>query len=129
MNNNFLTDNIIKNALREDIGTGDITTLSTIPYDKHISGKLIAKESGVICGALIAKRVFELVDSEANTEIYFSDGAFVENGTVIAKVSGRAQSVLTGERVALNFFQRLSGIATHTRKCVDAVKTTKAMIT
>lgn len=128
MNNHFMTDEIIKNALREDIGTGDITTNSTIPTDKQISGSFIAKESGVICGIFIVERVFALIDSEIKMNIHFGDGAFVEKGAVIAEISGNARSILTGERVALNFLQLLCGIASRTRECVEKVKGTNAMI-
>lgn len=129
MTNLFMVDDIIKNALKEDIGTGDITTEATIPSDKFINGRFIAKESGVICGAFIAQRVFALIDSEISMKIFYNDGSYVEKDTVIAEISGKAQSILTGERVALNFIQLLSGVATRTRKCVDEVKSTKAMIT
>lgn len=125
----FLLDDIIKNALKEDIGTGDITTQSTIPNDKQISGRFIAKEDGVVCGVSVVKRVFELLDNEISIKILCNDGSLVKKGGIIAEVSGRAASILTGERVALNFFQHLSGIATYTRRCVDEVKGTKAMIT
>lgn len=129
MQNFLMLDDIIKNALLEDVGTGDITTLFTIPIDKNINGKFIAKESGIICGILVAKRVFEIVDSSLKMNIFFSDGAFVNKGETIAEISGLAQAVLTGERTALNFLQLLSGIATRTYNCVERVKTTKAMIT
>ncbi len=129
MINALLLDDIIKNALKEDIGTGDVTTQATIPYDKQFGGRFIAKESGVICGAFVAKRVFELLDPDVKMTIFFEDGAAVEKGAVLAEVSGRAQSILTGERVALNFFQRLSGIATFTCRCVQQVAGTKAVIT
>jgi nicotinate-nucleotide pyrophosphorylase (carboxylating) len=125
----LLFDEIIKNALREDIGTRDMTTLATIPDDKTVTGKFIAKESGVLCGIMVVKRVFALIDPGITVEAHFCDGAAVEKGAVIAGISGRARSILTGERVALNFFQRLSGIATRTRRYVDEVKTTQAMIT
>lgn len=126
---NFLMlDDIIKNALKEDIGTGDITTMATIPEDKQISGRFIAKECGVICGIAVVKRVFALIDDKINVEVFFDDGCFVEKGAVIAQISGNAGAILTGERVALNFFQHLSGIATYTKQCVDEVKGTKAKI-
>ena len=125
----FMIDDIIKSALREDVGTGDITTNSTIPADKTINGKFIAKESGVICGLPVVKRVFEIVDSEIKLSCNAKDGDFVEKGTIIAEVSGPARSILTGERVSLNFLQLMSGIATRTNACVKQVEGTKAMIT
>jgi nicotinate-nucleotide pyrophosphorylase (carboxylating) len=125
---NLTLDAVVRNALMEDIGAGDVTTLSTVPHGKTIEGKFIAKESGVVCGMPAAARAFALMDPEIAFTVRFGDGAAVESGTVIAEISGRAQPILSGERVALNFLQRLSGIATRTRLCVDAVKTTKARI-
>lgn len=125
----FMIDDIIKSALREDVGTGDITTNSTIPADKEISGKFIAKESGVVCGLPVVKRVFEIVDSCIKLSCNIKDGDYVEKGTIIAEVSGPARSILTGERVSLNFLQLMSGIATRTNACVKQVLGTKAMIT
>ena len=124
----LMLDGILKTALQEDIGTGDITTLSAIPADKMISGRFIAKESGVVCGISVSKRVFALLDPEIQMQVFVKDGETVEKGTVIAEISGRAQAVLTGERVALNFLQRLSGIATRTHTCVEAIAGTKAVI-
>ncbi len=112
---------LIGRALVEDVGTGDITTQSTVPYDTMITGKFIAKSSGVLCGTDIAKAVFAYVDAQVKMETFFKDGDTVSKGDVIGTVEGRAVSVLTGERLALNFMQRLSGIATRTRQAVDEV--------
>ena len=125
----FMIDDIIKTALREDVGTGDITTNSTIPADKTISGKFIAKECGVVCGLPVVERVFAIVDSEIKLSCNVADGDYVEKGTIIAEVSGPARSILTSERVSLNFLQLMSGIATRTNACVKQVEGTKAMIT
>lgn len=125
----FMIDDIIKTALREDVGTGDITTNSTIPADKKTKGKFIAKESGVVCGLSVVKRVFEIVDDEIKLSCKVKDGDFVEKGEIIAEVSGPARSILTGERVSLNFLQLMSGIATRTNACVKQVAGTNAMIT
>lgn len=121
--------NIIKRALEEDIGTGDITTLSTVPADRVISGRFIAKEDGIICGVEVIKKVFELTDKSINTEILIDDGSFVKKGDIIAEVSGSARGILTGERVALNFLQRLSGIASKTNEIVKQIEGTNARIT
>lgn len=129
MLNMYLVDKIITEALYEDIGTGDITTRSTIPEDKMIQGNFIAKENGVISGLTVMQRVFFHVDPKINLECLVSDGDTVKKGDIIAKISGPAQSILTGERVALNFLQRMSGIATRTSECVNAVRGTKAEIT
>lgn len=128
MYNVLLTDEIIKCALKEDIGTGDITTLSTISPDMQILGRFIAKEEGVICGLPVLKRVFEIMDKAIKLILNCKDGDRVQKGDVIAEISGPAQGILTGERVALNFLQRLSGIATHTREAADLIAGTKAVI-
>jgi nicotinate-nucleotide pyrophosphorylase (carboxylating) len=129
MYNQLLMDELIKRALTEDIGTGDITTLATVAQDAKISGRFIAKEEGVVCGLDVVSRVFELLDETVGLKFLCRDGDTVKKGNVIAKISGRAQSILTGERVALNFLQRLSGIATRTRKAVDEIEGTRAAIT
>ncbi len=112
---------IIESALAEDVNTGDITTMSTVPHDKRISGQFLAKASGVLCGVPVAQSVFEYVDPEVTLECLFADGDLVKKGDVLARISGRAISVLTGERLALNFLQRMSGIASRTREAADKV--------
>ncbi len=121
-------DALIRSALEEDIGTGDITTLSTIPAEKQITGRFLAKESGVLCGIDVCRRVFALIDPEIVFEKFFEDGSTIQKGDVIATVSGNAQNILTGERVSLNLLQRMSGIATRTRECVEKVAGTNARI-
>jgi nicotinate-nucleotide pyrophosphorylase (carboxylating) len=123
-----ICDDVLINALKEDIGTGDITTLSTIPPDAMTTGRFIAKEPGVICGMPVVKRVFELIDPLIEIDVYINDGEFAQKGSAIASIRGSARSVLVGERTALNLLQMLSGVATKTRQCVDAVKGTKAVI-
>lgn len=124
-----MVDEIISKALSEDIGTGDITTASTIPKDQKISGKFIAKEAGVICGLEVVKKVFEKIDGEIIMIPHVTDGERVNKGDLIAEIKGPAVGVLTGERVALNFLQRLSGISTKTAQLLEEVKGTKAKIT
>lgn len=114
-------NDLIARALAEDVGTGDITTQSTVPQETVITGKFIAKSPGVLCGTTVAKAVFAYVDPQVKMETFFKDGATVSKGDIIGTVEGRAVSVLTGERLALNFMQRLSGIATRTRAAVDEV--------
>ena len=128
MLNNYCLDDLIRRALDEDIGTGDITTLSTVSEDKQIEGSFIAKEEGVICGLPLLKRLFELLDPSVQLECLVTDGVSVKKGDVIARISGPARSILTGERVALNFLQRLSGIATRTHAAVQQISGTKAVI-
>ena len=125
---------IVKNALREDIGRGDITTGLLVPETKRIKAKIVARESGVVAGIRVAQEVFKTVESLIirNTKKgrgtgfkkMVKDGSEVKKGETLAEVRGSAQVVLTGERTALNFLQHLSGIATLTRKYTEAVKST-----
>ncbi|MBR5528796.1 MAG: carboxylating nicotinate-nucleotide diphosphorylase [Clostridia bacterium] len=125
---NSQIDKIIELALTEDIGSGDITTLSTIPAGTSAHGRFIAKQDTVICGIDIAKKVFCIIDPKTVFTSHFSDGDKVTCGDVIAEVSGDARAMLTAERTALNIMQRLSGVATRTAQCVDMVSGTKAKI-
>ena len=119
---------LIKNALREDVGNGDVTTKATISKSKKAVGKFLVKADGVIAGLEIAKTVFKSVDSKIKFEIKIKDSSKVKYGDVAAIVTGRAQSLLTGERTALNFLQRMSGIATASNKYSEKVKHTKAKV-
>jgi nicotinate-nucleotide pyrophosphorylase (carboxylating) len=114
--------------LSEDLGRGDITTQSTITRNAHARGRFLAKEPLVIAGLEAAEAVFSTLDSQQQLEAFFSDGDEVEAGKVIARTNGFADVLLAGERVALNLLQRLSGIATTTRKFVQAVEGTNAQI-
>lgn len=127
--NNPQVEQIITLALNEDIGTGDITTLSTIPADKTALGRFVTKEDMIICGIDLAAHIFARVDPSIELKANFKDGDAVKKGDVIATVSGNAQNVLTGERTALNFMQRLTGIATRTHASVAEVAGTNAKIT
>ncbi|MEX1377272.1 MAG: carboxylating nicotinate-nucleotide diphosphorylase [Eubacteriales bacterium] len=127
MDRDILRD-FIKRAFQEDIGTGDITTISTVPQGTKISGKFIAKESGVICGMQVAEEVFRYSDESIKFESSFCDGDLVKKGDVIATIKGDAISVLKGERLALNLMQRMSGIATNTNAAVKEVEGYKAKI-
>lgn len=109
-------------ALKEDWNTGDITTISTVPKGTQIEGNFIAKAKGVLCGMDVAKAVFEYIDKSVELEIFFKDGQSVDKGDVIATIKGNAISVLSGERLALNLMQRMSGIATNTKGIVDKVE-------
>ena len=119
---------IITRALAEDIGSGDITSDWTIPPDLHLKGDLVAKQVGVIAGLEVAALAFAAVDPCVQFTPLASDGDRVTRGTVVARVVGPARSILTAERTALNFLQRMSGIATDTRRFVDAVAGTRAVI-
>lgn len=119
---------IIGMALNEDVGTGDITTETTIPADKTAYGKFIAKEDMIICGIDLAELVFHTIDKSIEFCANFRDGDFVKKGECIAQVSGNARNVLTAERTALNFMQRMTGIATKTNAAVKCVEGTSAKI-
>jgi nicotinate-nucleotide pyrophosphorylase (carboxylating) len=108
--------------LEEDIGTGDVTTMTTIPLDRRSKGIIHVKESGVVAGLPVAAEVFAIVDPALQFTPKAEEGAFVEKGTVLAEVSGSTRSILLGERLALNLLQRLSGIATRTRQFVQALE-------
>lgn len=112
----------INEWLEEDIGFGDISAQATVPASEHGIGIIYAKEDGRIAGLPIAKLVFETVDPELIISPEIQDGQEVQKGTVIMEVQGRAQSILTGERLALNLLQRLSGIATLTNHYVSRAR-------
>ncbi len=115
---------IIQRALEEDIGDGDVTTLCTVSSEKMVDGKLFAKEAGVIAGLEVARMTFLAVDERVEFLPQVADGDWVEVGRVIAELHGPGGALLTAERVALNFLQRMSGIATLTRRFVEAVEGT-----
>jgi len=119
-------NNLIKRALEEDIGYGDITTMSLIPVDQKARGLFCAKTPGIVAGVRVSQKVFEYLDQEVKFEVLKNDGEEIIPGDVIAIVQGRARTLLTGERVALNFLQRLSGIASKTRKMADIIKYSQA---
>jgi nicotinate-nucleotide pyrophosphorylase (carboxylating) len=118
----------IRRALDEDIGAGDATTDSIIPADASLRGQIVAKQSGVVAGLEVARRVFLQLSEQVNFEVKVEEGAQVEKRTVLVDLYGPARALLTGERTALNFLGRMSGIATLTREYMDAVKGTKAII-
>lgn len=113
--NTLLVDRIVKRALLEDLGHGDITTELTPNSDQRVTGGFLFKEGGVLCGADVAARCFTMLDASAEVEFGADDGDHVAAGTRAGLVSGTATAVLGAERVALNFLQRLCGIATYAR--------------
>src|SRR3989338_2991252 len=123
-----VTDLIVKLALREDVGSKDITSSSIIPKNLHIKADIEVQENGVLCGIEIAERVFRHVDENLRFLPVAGDGEAVEKGREIAYVEGSAASIMIAERTALNFLGHLSGIATLTRAFVDKVKGTEAKI-
>ncbi len=109
---------LIRAALAEDVGEGDITTAAVVPEGEKGSARIIAREDLVLAGLFIAEGVFTRLDDHVSFKPFFRDGDMVRKGRAIAEVSGRLSPILTGERAALNFLQRLSGIATLTRKFI-----------
>jgi len=124
----FEIERIVKQALHEDIGLGDVTTLATIEPGTQARAELVAKEDFVLSGVQVASQVFQQLDSGAAFEALKADGQQVKRGEVIAWIKGDARTLLQGERVALNLLQRMSGIATLTRQFVDAVAGRRAAI-
>ena len=118
----------LQRALDEDVGSGDATTNNIVSADAALQAQIIAKQDGVVAGLDVAKKVFLLLDDQVRFSAHISEGSAVENGSVIADVKGPARALLTGERTALNFLGRMSGIATLTRQFVDAVSGTRATI-
>ncbi len=122
-------DDIIKTALLEDINYIDVSADNLIPEELKSSAYYVAKDSGIVCGIEIAKRVFELVGGGVDFRILKKDGCEVQNGDIIAEMEGSTLTLLKGERTALNILQHMSGIATATNKCVKLVKGTNASVT
>lgn len=112
-------DDLIKMALREDVGDGDHSTLACIPPSALNSAKMVAKQDGILCGIEVGERVFKIVDNSLEVNVLVSDGTPVHRGDILMTVHGHAGSILTAERTALNFMQRLSGIATETHRMVS----------
>ncbi|MBE9483983.1 MAG: carboxylating nicotinate-nucleotide diphosphorylase [Bacteroidetes bacterium] len=108
-------DEFIKLALEEDLGDGDHTSLSTIAGSKIGAAQLMVKQEGILAGAAVAEKVFKAVDEDTKFESFIQDGAEIRPGDIVFKVSGKSVSLLSAERLALNFMQRMSGIATYTR--------------
>jgi len=121
-------DTLIQLALDEDIGPGDVTTEATIDENATSVARIICKEDLVLVGSDIAKRIFETLDNNISWTAKVTDGTICKSGDLIAKIEGKTRALLSGERVALNFLQHLSGIATLTRKFVDATKGTDTEI-
>jgi nicotinate-nucleotide pyrophosphorylase (carboxylating) len=125
---NFDLDQFLKYAIAEDVGDGDHTSLSTIPPSATGKARLLVKDNGIIAGIDIAKRVFELIDSDLKFEQILHDGAKVQHGDVAFFVTGKSQSIVTAERLALNIMQRMSGIATQTAKIMSMISHTKCKL-
>ncbi|MEW6743431.1 MAG: carboxylating nicotinate-nucleotide diphosphorylase [Planctomycetota bacterium] len=121
-------DDFLLAALREDIGPGDVTCEAVLPPAVRGEGALVCKQEGVVAGLPLARRVFELLDPEVRVESHVEDGSLVREGQRLITVTGKARTILQGERTALNLLQHLSGIATFTRQFVERLKGTKANV-
>ncbi len=118
---NYLNQ-IIDQALKEDIREGDHTTLATIPENAKLKAFLLAKEKGIIAGVSLAQKILHRLDKNIEFQIFFNDGQAIEKGDKVFIIEGSARAILTGERLMLNFLQHLSGIATYTRQLSDMVR-------
>lgn len=127
LSHDYLRD-LVSLALAEDVGDGDISTFVAVSQHADAQGIFVAREPLVVAGLLLLKEVYRQIDPCIVIVPKVSDGAYVERGTHIAAVSGPARGILTGERVALNYMQRLSGVATMTKRFVDQVRDTQAVI-
>lgn len=118
---NFYVEDHVKSALMEDIGFGDVTTASIVTEDKIFTARLVSRCEGVICGLEVFKTVFKILSDKVKVEILFKDGDKIKRGDVLAKIEGPGKYLLLGERVSLNYVQRMSGIATETNKYQQAI--------
>ena len=125
----FIVKEHVENALKEDIGFGDITTDCLVDNETIIEAKMNTRENGILCGIDIVKQVFKTLSNEIEIKTFFKDGDEINKGDTIAIIKGSARAVLIGERTALNYIQRLSGIATETNKYQKAIGNNKARIT
>jgi nicotinate-nucleotide pyrophosphorylase (carboxylating) len=120
--------NIVRAALDEDEAFNDLTTIATVVSDRHARGQLVSRAEGVLCGVPLAVEAFRQLDPKVTIRVDLEDGARLRPGSSVLFLSGHARALLAAERVALNYMQRLSGIATLTARYVDAVRGTKAKI-
>lgn len=125
---NDVMKSFIALALKEDIGSGDVTSESSVPADLFQKGYILAKEEGVVAGVEVAEEIFRQVDSSVSFNAIVKDGVSVSFGDVVIKLEGPARSILTGERLALNFMQRMSGISTRTKEIVSILDGTPTKV-
>jgi len=125
---NFYIEEHVKNALKEDIGFGDITTENLASETETLSGSLNTREDGILCGIHVFETVFKILSPNVQIKFYFKDGDKIKKGDKIADISGSAKAILMGERVALNYIQRMSGISTETNKYQTAIGNLPAKI-
>lgn len=123
-----MIDEIIKNALREDIGDGDHSSLACVSEGATGKAKLIVKDSGILAGIELAQKIFSTYDSSLKMDIFIKDGTYVKPGDIAFEISGSSKSILSTERLVLNFMQRMSGIATQTNKIVKLIDGTSTKL-
>ncbi len=128
MLNKFIMEDHVRNALIEDIGYGDITTENLAEDTDRLEGYLNTRNDGVLCGVDVFKTVYKLLSEDIKIDFHFKDGDTIQKGDCLAAISGPAKELLIGERLALNYIQRMSGIATETRKYQDAIAPYSARI-
>jgi len=121
-------DQIIENALIEDIGDGDHTSLATIPGNAFGKAQLLVKENGMLAGIDVARKVFQQVDKELKFNVFLPDGTKIKKGNIAFEVEGKSISILSAERLVLNFMQRMSGIATFTHKVIEQLEGLKTKV-
>lgn len=124
----FYIKDHVESALQEDIGFGDITTENLAEETDYLKGELNTRNDGILCGCEVFKTVYETLSDKIKINFYFKDGDKIKKGDKLADIEGPAKELLMGERVALNYIQRMSGIATETRKYQDAIGDNKAKI-
>lgn len=124
----LVMDDYILHALKEDITSEDVSTNAVMPQAKAGTAQLICKDTGVLCGCDVFRRTFELLDENVQVRFLVQEGAEVTPGTLLAELSGDIRALLSGERTALNYLQRMSGIATLTRRCVQALEGTNTVL-
>lgn len=124
----FYVDEHIRMALKEDIGFGDITTENLARENDYLKAELNTRSEGVLCGCDVFKRVYEILSEDVKIKFYYKDGDLIKKGDKIADLEGPAKDLLMGERLALNYIQRMSGIATETKRYQDAIKPYKAKV-
>tara|TARA_B110000285_G_scaffold95938_1_gene109412 strand:+ start:6792 stop:7628 length:837 start_codon:yes stop_codon:yes gene_type:complete len=123
-----MIEEIIENALKEDIGDGDHSSLSCVPENAIGTAKLLVKDEGIIAGVELAEKIFKTFDPNLKVNVFVKDGAKVKFGDIVFEVTGSSRSILSTERLVLNFMQRMSGIATQTNQIVDLIKGTNVKL-
>ena len=121
MLSNFYVEEHVKSALMEDIGFGDVTTESIVGEDEIFKASLVSRSEGIICGLNVFKTVFKILSDRVKVDLLFKDGDKIQKGDVLARIEGPGKYLLLGERVSLNYIQRMSGIATETHKYQTAI--------